>query len=196
MQTKLMGILVAGSLMAVTAQPAHAFLGSKPKNTDGVLIKSGTTINGKLNGDLSSAKNQDGDKFTLTLAPGLFQNKTLKGSVLEGHLVGVKPAAKFGKKGELDVVFDDIRTTDGKVMPISAKLASAPKADGKMMRNLALVAGGALTGHVVGNKAGKKHGALAGAAAGGAVALAMPGGDVVLKSGTSLSVKFTAPLSL
>jgi hypothetical protein len=157
-----------------------------------VVVKRGTQIAGKLDDTLDSGKNTDGDTFVLALAPGLFGDKRLKGAVLEGHLEGVKSAAKFGKKGAMNVVFDDLRTADGTEIPVDAKLTKAPKPDGKMLRNMALVMGGAVAGHHVAKAAGKKHGALAGAAAAGAVALAMPGGNIVLKKGTKLDVTFTA----
>jgi hypothetical protein len=161
-----------------------------------VLVKAGKSVAGKLDDTLDSGKNSDGDTFTLTLAPGLFGDKRLKGAVLEGHVEGVQSAAKLGKKGAMNVVFDDLRTPDGKEIPVEAKLAKAPKPEGKMLRNMALVLGGAVAGHHVAKAAGKRHGALAGAAAGGAIALAMPGGNVVIKKGTKLDVTFTSDVKM
>jgi hypothetical protein len=202
----LMGAFVATSLvtlpMALTTVPAMAKVTKMTSTTkttstgSAVTIKNGTTVNGKLDTTLDSGKNTDGDTFAMVIKPGLFQDKTLKGAILEGHVEGVKSAAKFGKKGELDIVFDDIKTTDGKVVPITAMLASAPKPEGKMLRNMALVLGGAVVGHHVGKATGKKHGSLMGAVAGGAVAIAMPGGNVVIKSGTELKVKFTQDVAI
>jgi hypothetical protein len=157
-----------------------------------VIIKGGSTVTGKLNTTLDSGKNADGDTFSMPLAPGLFANKTFKGAQLEGHVEGVKSAAKFGKKGELDVVFDDIKLATGEVVPVEAKLAAAPKPQGKKLQSLAIVMGSALVGHHVGKSLGKKHGLLGGAAAGAAIALTLPGGNVVLKKGDALVVKFTA----
>lgn len=192
----LMATTLVAMPLVMTAQPALAFKHKAAPAASGVAVKAGTKINGKLDTTLDSAKNQDGDTFTLTLAPGLFQNKTLKGAVLEGHVEGVKSAAKFGKKGAMDIVFDDLKTTDGKVIPVAAQLSSAPKPQGKMLRNTALVLGGAVVGHHIGKSSGKKHGALMGAMAGGAIALAMPGGNIVLKRGTPLQVKFTQDVAL
>ncbi|MDB5100027.1 MAG: hypothetical protein JWM80_4448 [Cyanobacteria bacterium RYN_339] len=205
------GVLVAASMVAVpvgittvaTTQPAFAFLKPKPNsavtsaaNAAGTQIKSGTTVTGQIDVTLDSGKNTDGDVFTMKLKPGLFGNKAFKGALLEGHIEGVQSAAKLGKKGALNVEFDDIVTADGKTIPIEAILASAPKPQGKMLRNMALVLGGAVAGHHVAKAAGAKHGALGGAVAGGAIALAMPGGNVVIKKGTELKVKFTKDVTI
>jgi hypothetical protein len=209
----IMGALVATSLVAVpvgittvaTTQPAFAFkpAAKKPNtavtsaaNAAGTQIKSGTTVTGKIDVTLDSGKNADGDVFTMALKPGLFGNKAFKGAKLEGHIEGVTSAAKLGKKGAMNIEFDDIVTADGKVIPVEAMLASAPKPEGKMLRNMALVLGGAVAGHHIAKAAGKKHGALAGAVAGGAIALAMPGGNVVIKKGTELKVKFTKDVTI
>ncbi|MDB5098508.1 MAG: hypothetical protein JWM80_2929 [Cyanobacteria bacterium RYN_339] len=157
-----------------------------------VVVKRGASIAGKLADTLDSGKNTDGDTFTVELAPGMFGDKRLKGAVLEGHIEGVQSAAKLGKKGAMNVVFDDLRTSDGTEIPVDAKLAKAPKPEGKMLRNMALMVGGAVAGHHIAKATGKKHGALAGAAAAGALALAMPGGNVVIKKGTKLDVTFTS----
>lgn len=205
----LAGALVATSMVAVpfglttvaTTQPAFAkkpaaATNAKATTATGTQIKTGTTVSGKIDVTLDSGKNADGDVFTMALKPGLFGNKAFKGAVLEGHIEGVQSAAKLGKKGAMNVEFDDIVTADGKVVPVEAMLASAPKPEGKMLRNMAIVLGGAVAGHHIAKAAGKKHGALAGAVAGGAIALSMPGGNVVIKKGTELKVKFTKDLTL
>lgn len=197
------GVLVATSMVAVpfgvATAPAFAkkpVASAKANTATGTQIKSGTTVTGKIDVTLDSGKNTDGDVFTMALKPGLFGNKAFKGAVLEGHIEGVQSSAKLGKKGAMNVEFDDIVTADGKVIPVEAMLASAPKPEGKMLRNMAIVLGGAVAGHHLAKAAGKKHGALAGAVAGGAIALSMPGGNVVIKKGTELKVKFTKDLTL
>jgi hypothetical protein len=189
----LAGALVATALVA--QQPADAFLTKKGAD-EATVIKSGTTVNGKIGVTLDSGKCKDGDTFEMALKPGLFGKKAFKGCVLEGHVEGVQSAGKMSKKGAMNVVFDDIKTADGRVIPVEAMLASAPKPEGKFMRNAALVLGGAVAGHHIAKSKGAKHGALMGAVAGGAAALAMPGGNVVIKSGTELKVKFTKDLTL
>lgn len=177
---------------ALLAQPALA------RSSADQQIQAGTTAAGKLEQTLDSGKNQDGDKFVVDLSPGWFGDKDLKNAKLEGHLEGVKAAAKFGKKGALDLVFDDLVTASGNTVPVEVKLVStdAVKAKGHGLRNAAMILGGAVVGHHVAKKMGSKHGALKGAAAATAVVLLMPGGNVVLKRGSELKVKFTQPLDL
>jgi hypothetical protein len=162
------------------------------------VIKRGTQAEGKLEQALSSASAHEGDHFVLVLKSGWFFNKNLKNVKLEGHLEEVHPAAKFGKKGSLKLVFDDLLTADGQALPVQAHLVStgATKAKGHMLRNAALIIGGAVAGHHVASKMGKQHGGLMGAATATAVVIAMPGSDIQLAKGTTLKVKFDEEVAL
>lgn len=159
-------------------------------------VAKGTEFTIKLEEGLSSAKNTDGDTFTAVVSTGLFGDKTLKGYTVAGHVEGVKKSGMMGKKGELDIVFDELVSPDGKAYPIEAALTSVPKPEGKFLRNAAIVLSGAVAGHHIGKKTSKKHGALLGAASATAVALTMPGGDVVVKSGTKLKVRLEKSVKL
>jgi hypothetical protein len=183
---------LAIALFATTlAQPAAFAV-----TADDTAIKAGTTVSGKLDSTLDSGKNQDGDKFTVSLQPGWFQAKNVKGAKLEGHVEGVKSAAKFGKKGAMSLVFDDLVTSDGKTEPVQVRLVSAVKPQTHKLRNAAIIVGGAIAGHHLAKKAGKKHGGLMGAAAATAVVLSMPGGNIVLPKASTIKVKFDAPVDL
>lgn len=183
--------LVASALVgaALLAQPA---LAKAPADS----IPQGTTASGKLEQAIDSATAHDGEHFVLDLEPGWFHNKELKGTKLEGHLEGVHPAAKFHHKGALDLVFDDLVEPNGTTVPVDVRLESRLKAQGHTLRNAGIIIGGAIVGHHLAAKTGHKHGALAGAAAATGVVLMMPGGNVVLKRGERLQVKFLAPVAL
>ncbi|HEY9724803.1 MAG TPA: hypothetical protein V6D47_22565 [Oscillatoriaceae cyanobacterium] len=178
---------LAGALLV--AQPAFAATASN-------VVPKGTTATGTLEQSLDSSKAHSGDTFVLDLQPGWFHNKELKGLKLDGHLEGVEPAAKFHKKGAMDLVFDDLREPNGTTIPVDVRLLSRVKPQGHTLRNAAIIVGGAIVGHHMAAKSGQKHGALKGAAVATGVVLMMPGGNVVLKRGEKLEVKFLQPVTL
>lgn len=182
-------VLPVTTAVVILAAPAPAFAKKSKTSDDTIKVKKGTEFVVKLDDALDSGKNTDGDLFTAAVSTGMFGDKTLKGFKVNGHVEGVKSAKMFGKKGELDIVIDELVAPDGAIYPVEAELTAAPKPEGKFLRNAALVFGGAVAGHHIAKKTGKKHGALAGAASAAAVALTMPGGDVKIKSGTKMSIK-------
>lgn len=182
-------VMPATVAVVTVAAPQPAYAKKSSKDKDAVKVKKGTEIVVKLDDALDSGKNEDGDLFTAAVSTGLFGDKTLKGYTVNGHVEGVKAAKMFGKKGELDIVIDELVAPNGEAYPVEAALTEAPKPEGKFLRNAALVFGGAIAGHHIGKKTGKKHGALAGAASAAAVALSMPGGDVKIKSGTKMTIR-------
>lgn len=194
-------VMPAAVTTAVVLTPTPA-LAKKSKDSDSSSTKSykklakGTEFTIKLEDGLDSSKNTDGDTFSGAVATGLFGDKTLKGYTVNGHVEGVKSSKMGGKKGELDIVFDELVAPDGKTYEIEAALTKAPKPEGKFLRNAGIVLAGAVAGHHIGKKTNKKHGALLGAASAAAVALTMPGGDVVVKKGTKLEVRLEKGVKL
>ena len=190
-------LIMPATIAVVTiAAPQPAYAKKSKQSEDTIKVAKGTEFVVKLDDGLDSGKNEDGDLFTAAVSTGLLGDKTLKGFSVNGHVEGVKAAKAFGKKGELDIVIDELVSPSGAIYPVEAELASAPKPEGKFLRNAALVFGGAIAGHHIGKKTGKKHGALAGAASAAAVALTMPGGDVKIKSGTKMTIKLDKAVNL
>ena len=187
---------IAFTAVVATPMPAFAKKGADDVKGDYKKVAKGTELTIKLEDGLSSGKNVDGDTFSATIATGFFGDKTFKGFTVNGHVEGIKKAGMMGKKGELDIVFDELVSPKGKVYPIEATLTSVPKPEGKFLRNAAIVMSGAVAGHHIGKKTNKKHGALLGAASATAVALTMPGGDVVIKSGSKLKMKLDKSVSV
>lgn len=179
---------VSGALILATPLQAEAKK-SKKEKVEGVEIAAGTEIKGKLTDGLDSSKNTEGDTFTLKISTGWFGDKALKGAMINGHVENVKSSKMGGKKGAMELVFDEIEMPNGHTTEIDAQLTALPKPKGKFLQSAAIVMGGAVAGHHIGKKTNKKHGALMGAAAATAVALSLPGGDIVLKKGSELKIK-------
>lgn len=161
-------------------------------------IPAGASFDAKLQEDISSAKNHNQDRFTLREQNPLFGgNPLLKDAQVEGHLEQVIKAAK-GAKARLHLVFDDIVLKDGSRLPLDVALVNSnieTKTKGTFLRNAGIVIGGAVIGHYVGKAAHVPLGTTGGAATATAVVLNSPGGEVVLKRGTTLKLKLNTPLS-
>ncbi len=77
---------------------------------------------------------------------------------------------------------------------VMAQTQTAALATGTFLRNTGLVVSGAVAGHYLGKKTGLSAGTLGGAAGASAVVLNSPGGEVVVKRGTTLRLKLNKPL--
>ena len=156
-----------------------------------VLVKQGTTFDGKLDKEVSSKTAKDGDTFTLTEADTMVKkDAALHGAVIEGHLAGIT-AAGVGKKPGMTIVFDDIKMPDGTTAPINVQLMNVGAFDAKShhWRTAGMMIAGAMAGHMAAKAAGKSHGGLMGAA-GGYLLSQQIKSDIDVKPGTMIEVKF------
>jgi hypothetical protein len=174
--------LLAGTVAAASAQTT-------------ILAKKGAEVDAVLQTTLDSGKNQDGDTFTLAEHEGFFHhNPALKGAVIDGHLESVSKAGPT-HKASMNVIFDDIKFPDGSVEPIHVKVKSLNEFEPKThkLRDVAVIAGAAVAGHIVSKKTGHKGGTLAGAAAGFALVTTMKS-NIVVKSGTLVRLILIDPV--
>jgi hypothetical protein len=149
---------------------------------DTVLVKKGAEVDGTLQQTLTSKTNHDGDTFVLIQRDTFFHHaEALHGATIEGHLENVSPAGPTHKATML-VVFDDIKMPDGSTVTIDPRIKSLSTFEPHThhIRDVGLIVGGAVAGHMM---AGKKHGGLAGAAAGFALSSTLKS-DIVVKKGT------------
>lgn len=146
-----------------------------------VLAAAGSEFRGKLQQEVSTKKNHDGDKFTIVF----------KGETVNGHLEDVHPAG-LGKKPSMVIVFDNLVMPDGMVAaPVDVTIVNAGVLNAKShhMRTVGMMVGGAIAGHMAANAAKTKHGGLAGAAGGYMLSQEMKT-DVDVKPGTTIVLKF------
>lgn len=151
-------------------------------SADYVLVKKGSEVDGSLQQTLNSKTNHDGDTFTLLAKDTFFHhNETLRGAVIEGHLENVTPASATHKATML-VVFDDVKLPDGSTATLDPRIKSLSAFEPKThhVRDVGLIVGGAVAGHML---AKRSHGGTAGAAAGFALASTMKS-DIKVKRGT------------
>ncbi len=186
----LLGAVLIGNTVACSKPEKANITASNPQTQ---AIPAGTSINGILQEDLSTAKNANNQRFTLKV-----KDSSLKDAQIQGHLEEVIKAAR-GKKASLHLVIDDIVLKDGSTYPIDATLTNTEvesKTQGKFIQNAGVILGGAVAGRFLGDKAKFKHGGLAGGAAAAAFVLSSPGGEVVLKKGTNVKLKLKTPLDI
>jgi hypothetical protein len=157
----------------------------------------GAIFDGKINTELSSKTSQNGDPFTLTITGSLFHpHKELQGAVIDGHVENVTPASAT-HKATMNLIFDDITFADGTKQPISVVVNKLSIIEPKThhIRDVGLIVGGAVAGHIVSKKTGHGGGTLAGAAAGFALASSMKS-DIDIKPGTIVQLKLKSDLTV
>lgn len=158
-----------------------------------VLVKAGARFQGRLQQEISTKKDHDGDTFTIVQHDTFLHSgdPALKGAVIDGHLENVS-AAGLGKKPSLTLVFDDMKLPDGTTAPIHVKVLNLGAFDAKShhWRTLGMVVAAGAAGHMA---AGAHHGGMA-AAAGAYMLSQEMKTDVDVKPGTMLELQFVDPV--
>lgn len=136
------------------------------------LAARGVEVDAVVQQELNSATDKQGDAFSMTEKDTFFhKNPALNGATIDGHVENVSAASAL-HKATMTVVFDDVRLADGSSAPIHAAIISMgafqPKAH--TLRNIGIVVGSAVAGHMLAKKSGGHMGTLVGAAAGVALA--------------------------
>lgn len=191
----------------IFASPTRAFGQS---GADEVVVSKDATFALELLSPISTLNNKKNDKFECkVLSPVQYA-----GAIVSGHLRKVKNAGKANGKSEIDMAFDTITLTDGRVAGFNAQVreindvanaANAGVADtegtvkGKSRVKISVKRAvvGALLGAAIGGAIAGGNGAVAGAAIGAGVAvtttLASEGPNLEFKAGTSFTVITNSP---
>jgi hypothetical protein len=164
---------------------------------DASVIPIGTTLEAEPDKEISTGKSKDQERFTLKVKNNsVDKNPSLKDAKIRGHLENVVKAAA-GKKASLHLVFDDVVLKNGDVFPANLALVESKiesKTQSKFFQNAGIILGGAVAGKFLGDKTKFKHGGLAGGGAATAFVLSSPGGEVVIKQGSDIKLRFKAAL--
>jgi hypothetical protein len=171
-------------------------------------IPKGTMMVARLDQPLSSFSNNLGDSFTATLENDMYVNDTVvlpAGSEILGQVANVNKSGRLGRHGDLDVRFLGAKTPDGMSIPLHAHAVTSDQTGvfrgNTYSRDLLKGVGYAALGTGTGALLGTATGGILGAAGSGAVvgtgvgaiagisyALARQGKDVVIPSGSRLSL--------
>lgn len=161
-----------------------------------IAAKRGTQVEAKLDQTLDTKKLHDGDTFTLHEYDSWFhRNPSLNGLVIDGHVENVVAAGPT-HKASMNVIFDDMHFADGSPQPAKFSIKSMKALEPKThhVRDLGIIVGSAVTGHIVSKKTGHGGGTFAGAAAGFAIAQSLKS-DIRLKSGSVIDLYTTGDIT-
>jgi hypothetical protein len=186
----------AAAIIAVALPALAGAAVAAPTPAGPQTIIAGTVIDTQIDREISSKTNKNGDQFALVPKTGGFfhKNPNLGGCVFVGHIENVTAAGPT-HKATMNAILDGAQCPgESGLQPMKLKLLSAKEfeAQNHIMRDTALVVGGAVAGHMV---AGQSHGGLAGAAGGVALASTLKS-DIVLKKGTVVTVKTLEPMTV
>ncbi len=172
-------------------------------------IPKGTNIIVKLDQPISSESSRVGDAITATLDNDLLANGTVivpAGSHVRGQVTSVVPTRHMGRHGEVGVQFFEVKTPNGNTIPVQGHITTEDntgrlRGDSYKM-DIAKGVGTAAAGTGIGAVTGVAVGGLLGVAGTGAAmgtgigavagigyAMARKGKDVLVPTGTRISIK-------
>ncbi len=160
------------------------------------LTKKGSEVDVRVLTPMSSKTSHSGDPFAMTETDLLFvHHPELRGATIEGHLEDVVSASPT-RKASMSVIFDDIKFADGRTEPVSVAVKNVSAFEPKThhVRDMGVIIGSAVVGHIVSKKTHVGGGTLGGAAAGFAIVSAMKS-DITIKPGTIVKLKLLSDLA-
>jgi hypothetical protein len=179
-------------------------------------VPAGTHFRARINETLNSKTSRLGQSFTATVTEPVYSSTGAlvipEGSMLTGRVDAVKPAAKGGRPGTIDVSFRRLRTPNGTSRVINgtmtdlisddAKTDNEGTASGDRMKHRKLIfiggggAGGAILGAAIGGGKGALIGGLLGAGGGYLGQKLTKGEEAEVRSGTEFGVYLNQAISL
>lgn len=169
-----------------------------------VVVPAGTKIDVAFLDSVSSAESQPGDPVRVRVMSDIMQDDIAAipaGSVVAGTVTEAKSLKKIGGKARVGLEFTTLELTSGRRASIRTTFALAGKSETK--KDAATIggatAGGALLGRMIekdDKSKGTLIGAVVGAAAGTAIAAKTEGEEVVITSGTQVSLELLEPATI
>jgi len=174
------------------------------KSQDSIYqLQSGTKIRLRMETEINSKVSSAGDTFITKIAKPVVVRETIVlpvGTVIEGRVTKVEPAAIGGQSGKMEVVFESLRFADGVKRSIEGELINELKAASIQKSNILTIIGGAAFGAIFGAVSKTENGALIGAGigagAGTSVAVLRKGKNVRIKSDEEFEIELKKAVSL
>ena len=171
------------------------------------LVPDGVSMKIRLNTEISTKTNREGDKFTaVVLDPSDFAE-----GIVEGHIAALNKSGKATGKTELSLAFDTIRLRDGrgsrfagqvvkvyqsesvKTVDEEGNVETGSRGKDTATRGVAGGALGAIIGGIAGGGKGAAIGAILGAGVGAGSVLVQDGKNLILEPGTEILIRTAAP---
>lgn len=179
-------------------------------------VATGTRMRVRIDQTISSKSARVGDTFTATVTEPVYSSGGIivipTGSKVKGRVDSVKPAAKGGKVGEIDVSFYQVELPNGVKRAINGSLTDLVSDDAKSdaegtasgdktkHRKIIFIggggAGGAILGGAIGGGKGAVIGGIAGALGGLIAEKSTKGEEAEVKSGTEFGVYLNQAITL
>lgn len=178
---------------------------SETARTTGGVVPAGSVVSVRLDQQLSTSANEEGDPFTATTTQPLLDDAGRAaipaGAVVRGRVLGVDGADADGETSMLVLGFESIasggRTYDfsGTVVDARPERRKPTATRGTAAKVGAGAAAGAILGQIIGKDTESTViGAAAGAAAGTAIALGTRDVEAVLPQGSAMAIRLDTPL--
>lgn len=184
-----MTILAFSATIVLPAASLHAIQQQKTSSAP-----PGTLMIVRLSEAIGSDRNQPGDAVYAELAEPITSGGSIVfpvGTQVLGHINSVTSSGRGQRNGEIDFVFDHIRTADGSDISIVANLEGASEYTRdswkKRLYSMAIAVGaGILVSKIFGGSV--RRGILIGGAAGTGYVLYNKGDEIVLPAGTTINL--------
>jgi hypothetical protein len=167
-----------------------------------LVLPAGTLIQVRLSDEVSSERNQPGDRFTASLEQPLIAEGWVvahRGQLVTGRVTSAQRAGRVSGVSRLAIELNELTVADGQILPLRTQLieSSGGTSNGRDATVIATTTGlGALIGAAAGGGSGAGIGAGAGAAAGVIGVLTTRGRPTVLNSETLLTFRLEEPLAV
>lgn len=194
-------------IMAGNTSVPNATKSRTPGRSTRFVIPADTTVRLRLETQLSTKTNQDGDKFTAYLV----EPKEFEGAIIEGHIAKVKRSGKLTGQTELALEFDSITFKNGttsefhaqvervyateqvKTIDDEGNVQSGNTTKDTTIRSAGGGALGAIIGGIAGGGKGAAIGAILGAGIGAGSVYVQGNKDLVFDPGTEMQVRTFGP---
>ncbi len=181
-----------------------------------VSVPAGTLMSAHIDQPISSYGARMGDPIAATLENDVYINDAIAipaGSQILGQVANVSEAGRLGKHGEIDVRFDSVKLSDGRVIPVHAHIVTKDESGVlkgntytmDVLKGVGIAAGATGVGTLMGTAAGGLLGTVGtgalfglgvGALGGMGYAVARKGKEVTLPAGSRMSLMIDAPVTI
>ncbi len=171
------------------------------------IVPDGIEMKVRLNTQISTKTNREGDKFTVVvLDPSDYSE-----AIIEGHIATLNKSGKATGKTELALAFDSIRLRDGrgsrfagqvekvyqsesvKTVDEEGNVETSSRSKDTATRTIGAGALGAIIGGIAGGGKGAAIGAILGAGVGAGSVYVQGGKELELEPGTEILIRSAAP---
>ena len=173
-----------------------------------VMIPDGTSFTAALLSDISSESIVNNDRISAELDQDWIYNGQLiapAGSILNGRAVDTKSASFAMGNGQIGLLFDEIMTPDGAIIPLKTNKVYIVGNNSRALNITKRVAGGAAAGLLLSGISmlfgadptqALIYGMSIGAGSGAITAISSKGEEIQLIEGSQLQIMLTQPLTV